>query len=90
MNWVLSVIGVSAAMIVVSQSISFGRWNEFSSTARNFNFHSVIFLVVGIGMLSLSALCSRLMTKIAALEKQIRSPNLRPEDTAPKLADPQH
>ena len=89
MNWTLSVIGVSAGMIVVSQSISFGRWNEFSSTARNFNMHAMILLVAGIGMLSLAVLCSRLITKIAALEKQIGSPNRLPEDTACKPAEPQ-
>ena len=90
MNWMLSVIGLSAALIVVSQSVSFGRWNEFSSTSSNFNTHSMIFLAAGIGMLSLGMLCMQLMGKIAALEKQMKSPNQVPEDTARKLADPQH
>jgi hypothetical protein len=61
------------AVIVISQAVSFARWNQWAPTSHFVNFHATLLAVVGVVMLC-SALVTRSLTaRIEKLERVIAS-----------------
>ena len=50
-DWLVATIGV----IVFSQALSFGRWNEFTSVENNFNYHAMLLAGCGLGLMLIAA-----------------------------------
>lgn len=46
-HWVAGTLG----LIVFSQALSFGRWNEFTSVKNNFNDHSLLLAGCGLALM---------------------------------------
>jgi hypothetical protein len=56
-------------LIVFSQGISFGRWNEFNSVEFNFNFHAALLSLIGISIIVIGYALGLIIKKIKKLEE---------------------
>ncbi len=61
-------ISLTIGMVVFSQAVSFGRWNEFRKLEDNFNFHSYLLGACGLSIILLSIAVLMLYTRIQKLE----------------------
>jgi hypothetical protein len=68
-HWLAGVLGI----IILSQAVSFGRWNEFVSTENNFNEHSILLAGCGLAIILFSVSTFVLNKRIQRIEECIMS-----------------
>ncbi|MEZ5651725.1 MAG: hypothetical protein R3E87_14400 [Burkholderiaceae bacterium] len=59
---------MAIGMIVLSQALSFGRWNEFQTVAANFNIHAILLGLCGIGLLMTGIMAAVFDVRLRRLE----------------------
>ena len=68
-HWIVASLG----LIVFSQAMSFGQWNQHSSLEKNFNFHALLLAGCGFGLMFIAAAALALHRRLARLEKLLES-----------------
>ncbi len=69
-EWFLYFVPLTIGMILFSQGMSFGRWNEFNTIEHYINLHSLMIASGGVGLMFLAIALFVVMKRINNLEKR--------------------
>lgn len=68
-HWVAGTLG----LIIFSQALSFGRWNEFTSVKNNFNDHSWLLAGCGLALMFIAVAVFALHKRLERIEIRVAS-----------------
>jgi glucose uptake protein GlcU len=68
---IIHVIVGAAALILVTQGISFARWNDFQNVSHKINDHATLFIISGLGLLALQVFVGRTSRQLSELKDRI-------------------
>jgi hypothetical protein len=62
-----------AALIALSQAVSFARWNQWKPISNQINFHATLLALVAFGLFSMVLIIRSLTERIEKLEQVVAS-----------------
>ena len=68
---VIHVIVGAVALILVTQGLSFARWNDLQNVSHKINDHATLFIVSGLGLLALQLFVRRTSQQLSELRDRI-------------------